>query len=312
MHPFTPFLERQPAVILDGGLATELEALGENLDDPLWSAKVLFERPERIRRVHLDYLMSGADCVASASYQATLEGFARRGFGREKAVRLLQLSVDLAIEARDDFWGEPSNRTGRLRPLVAASIGSYGAFLADGSEFRGDYGLSGADLIDFHRARLEVMSESGADLLAFETVPSRVEALALARLLDETSGPPAWLSFSCRDGRHISDGSPLREVASELERCERLVAVGVNCTPPQHITSLLRAAAGATTKLLVAYPNSGEDYDVVGKTWHPGTGGVEPVDACVEWRDVGAKVLGGCCRTGPLTIRDMRWRLMGA
>lgn len=310
MHPLDPFLESQPALILDGGLATELETRGEDLDDPLWSAKVLLERPERIRRVHHDYLAAGADCVTSASYQASFEGFARRGLSRDKARALFQASVDLAREARDGFWAVPGHREGRHRPLVAASVGPYGAYLADGSEFRGDYDLGLDELTEFHRERFEALSRSGADLLALETVPSCVEAQALARLLESTPGPPAWMSFSCRDGRHISDGTPLRDVAAELDGCRRLVAVGVNCTAPRHVASLLRSVRGATGKLLVAYPNSGERYDVEGKAWRPGGDEAEPVEACREWLDQGARLIGGCCRTSPATIRAMRRKLL--
>lgn len=310
MNPLDLFLANQSPLLLDGGLATELEARGEDLDDALWSARVLYERPEQIVRVHHDYLICGADCVTSASYQATVEGFARCGLDRDEAIDLLRLSVDLALRARDEFWEEPSHRAGRLRPLVAASIGPYGAYLADGSEFRGDYDLGLDALADFHRDRLAVLSDTGPDLLAIETVPSRLEALALARLLDDSTGPPAWMSFSCRDGLHISDGTPLRDVAAEIEGCDRLLAIGVNCTAPQHVTPLLRSVRGATTKHLVAYPNSGEEYDVGGRSWLPGTDGVEPVDACVEWRDLGARLIGGCCRTSPATIRAMRRRLI--
>ena len=310
MNPLVPFLDRQPVLILDGGLATELEARGEDLDDPLWSAKVLVERPELLRQVHREYLFAGADCVASASYQATFEGLAERGFSPERAAALLRTSVDLAVEARDEFWSDAAHRGNRLRPLVAASVGPYGAYLADGSEFRGDYDLDLDALAEFHRERLGVLSASGADLLAFETVPSRIEALALARLLDGTTGPPAWMSFSCRDGRCISDGTSLREVVAEIESCERLVAVGVNCTAPRHVSSLLRSVGGSTTKLLVAYPNSGERYDVEGKAWRPGDHGVEPEEACREWLDLGARLIGGCCRTSPTTIRSIRRRLV--
>jgi len=182
-----PLLDRFEVILLDGGLATELEARGFDLDDDLWSARLLLEKPEAIRRVHLDYLQAGADCVVTSSYQATIEGFEKKGIGKRKAVDVLRRSVQLAQSARDEFWGNPANRSGRVRPLVAASVGPYGAYLADGSEYTGDYDLDEDGLVKFHRERWDVLATSGADLLACETIPSLPEALALGRLLREPS-----------------------------------------------------------------------------------------------------------------------------
>lgn len=305
-------LDRQGVLVLDGGLATELEARGETLDDALWSARLLVERPQLIRDVHLEYLRAGADCVASASYQATREGFGRLGINADRADDLLRLSVALAIEARDEFWSDPANRAGRLRPLVAASVGPYGAYLADGSEYDGNYGLSVDELMEFHRPRLAVLASSGPDLLAFETIPAVREAIALAALLNEGDGPPAWLSFSCRDARHICDGSLLRDAIAGLEECPRLVAVGVNCTAPRFVANLLREASGVTGKPLVAYPNSGEGWDAASKQWLPGGQESTPAEGCATWMEEGAKVVGGCCRTRPSDIRALRTGLFGA
>ena len=192
--PLAPLLESQGVIVLDGGLATELEARGEDLDDELWSAKVLMDKPGVIRQVHLDYLRAGADCVVSASYQATFEGFARQGLTGLETDSLLRRSVSLALEARRRYWAENQDPS-RLRPLVAASVGPYGAFLADGSEYTGGYALNRRELREFHRRRLEVLAESGADLLACETIPSIEEARALCDLLEEGSGVPAWMTF---------------------------------------------------------------------------------------------------------------------
>src|SRR5262245_45643450 len=171
MSVFQPYLSTAGIVILDGALATELERRGADLRDPLWSARVLLEQPALIRQVHLDYYRAGADVATTASYQATFQGLARRGLGHDDAADVLRSSVRLAQEARDLFWNDEANRRGRVRPLVAASVGCYGAFLADGAEFRGDYGLSVTELMDFHHQRLHVLALSGADLLACETVP---------------------------------------------------------------------------------------------------------------------------------------------
>ncbi len=143
-------------LIVDGALATELERRGADLHDPLWSAKCLLERPDLIREVHLDYLKAGADIVTTATYQATFEGFGGRGIGYEGAARSMRDAVALAIAARDEFWSEPLRRDERLWPLVAASVGPYGAMLADGSEYRGRYSIDDRGLAEFHRPRLEV------------------------------------------------------------------------------------------------------------------------------------------------------------
>src|SRR5574339_763097 len=211
MNPVASILDRYPALVIDGALATELERRGCDLNDELWSARVLLEQPEIIKKVHFDYFMAGADCAISASYQATIEGFARRGLNREEALGLIQKSVLLAREARDEFWADASNRSGRARPFIAASVGPYGAYLADGSEYRGKYGLTEEELMDFHRPRLRALIGAGPDLLACETLPCLIEAQALAKLLREFPDAPAWISFTARDGEHVSDGQAFAE-----------------------------------------------------------------------------------------------------
>lgn len=307
-NPLVPFLAQQGVVILDGGLATELEQRGHDLSDDLWSARLLLEAPAAIRQLHTDYLAAGADCIISASYQATLPGFRRRGLNEDEAAALLRLSVQLALEARDAFWAEPENRRGRLRPLVAASIGPYGAYLADGSEYTGDYRLSRAALLDFHRRRWQILAGSGADLLACETIPSYPEARALAQFLAETPGTYAWFSFSCRDGRSISDGTPLAECAAYLNDFPRAAAVGINCTPPRFIPRLIAEVQRVSYKPIVVYPNSGETYDAVHKRWLGISDPAEFGTYSREWRKAGAALIGGCCRTGPAHIQQIRDR----
>jgi len=293
-------------LVLDGGLATELEKAGIDLDHPLWSARVLETSPSAIARVHRSYLEAGADCITTASYQATLAGFEREGRSRAEAEALLRRSVTLALEARDAFWVDERHRAGRQRPLVAASIGPYGAFLANGSEYTGDYDRDEAGLLDFHRERLALLSASGADLLACETIPSAAEARALAALLAETPGVPAWVSFSCRDGERLRDGTPFVECVRRLDPAPRVFAIGVNCTAPEHVESLLHEAAGATRKPLVAYPNSGELYDAASKTWRGSASRERWGELGLRWRAAGARLVGGCCRTGPEEIRGLR------
>jgi homocysteine S-methyltransferase len=304
-NPITPFLERQGTLILDGGLATELERHGCDLSDDLWSARLLRDDPDTIRQVHLDYYWAGADCCTSASYQATIPGFVRKGLTAGEARELIRLSIRLTIEARTAFWTVVEGQTKRLRPIVAASIGPYGAYLADGSEYRGDYDLDEAGLLNFHRERWELLAGSGADILACETIPSLAEARVLARLLEETPDVYAWFSFSCRDGKYIGDGTPIAECAAFLCDIERVAAVGVNCTPPRFIPDLIRAITAVTDKPVIVYPNSGETYDPILKHWLGESVPSEFGTYSREWRKLGAGLLGGCCRTTPDHIRQI-------
>ena len=305
-NPLLCFLEKQTAVILDGGLATTLESLGYDLDDDLWSARVLLEDPEAIRRVHRDFLDAGADCITTATYQASLPGFGKQGLDPAQARAQLDAAVDLAVTARDEFWSHPENRTGREKPLVAASVGPYGAYLADGSEYVGNYVTDEITLADFHRERWTILARSQADLLACETLPDLREAAVLLELLDDTPDRWAWFSFSCRDGAHLCDGTPFVDAVRLCAANPRVAAIGVNCTAPEFITPLMCAAREVTDRLLMAYPNAGEIFDPAAKTWKPATRQPGLADLVAEWAARGATVIGGCCRIGPGAIAELR------
>lgn len=305
MNVIEEFLKRQRIAIIDGAMATELEARGCDLNDDLWSARVLLEQPELIRAVHLDYFNNGADIAITASYQATVDGFAKRGLSREQALDLIKKSVQLAQEARDEFWAKEENRVGRLRPLIAGSVGPYGAYLADGSEYRGDYNLSEDELIAFHRPRVEALIASGADLLACETIPCGIEARALIRLLAEFPNTLAWFTFTAKDGEHISNGERIADIAAFLDSQPQAAAIGINCTSPLHIPSLVREIKKNTNKPIIVYPNSGEYYSAVTNTWHGETSSDKFGLQSKEWYENGATLIGGCCRTTPGHIREI-------
>ena len=289
-------------MVIDGALATELERRGANITDPLWSARCLIEQPDLIRAVHLDYFRAGADVAIAATYQATFEGFARRGLGEPAAAALMRRAVALAAEARDEFWLEERNRSGRLRPLIAASVGPYGAMLADGSEYRGRYAADDETLAAFHAPRLRVLAEAGADLLAIETIPCLREALVLARLLGAFPQRCAWVSFSCRDGAHNCEGEEIGACVAALLAYPQIVAVGINCTAPAHVVALLRKMRARTARPLLVYPNSGELYDASRKQWD-GAAATAPFGAQARrWQAEGARLIGGCCRTTPADI----------
>ncbi len=305
MNPLEGILKHQRIAVIDGAMATELEARGCDLNDALWSARVLLEQPELIRAVHLDYFNNGADIAITASYQATLEGFAKRGLSREQSIELMKKSVQLAKVARDEFWSKEENRNTRVWPLIAGSVGPYGAYLADGSEYRGDYHLTEEELIAFHRPRIEALIASGADLLACETIPCGIEARALIRLLAEFPQTFAWFTFTAKDGEHISNGEKIADVAAFLDKQPQAAAIGINCTSPLHIPSLIREIKKNTSKPIIVYPNSGEVYDPTTNTWHGETSCDSFGLQSKEWFEAGATLIGGCCRTTPGHIREV-------
>ena len=292
--------------VLDGGLATELAARGHDLSDALWSARLLHDAPDAISAVHLDYFNAGADVAITASYQASFEGFAARGYSREETERLLQRSVTLARDARDAALGSArmAHREAQRTLLVAASVGPYGAILHDGSEYRGDYGLSEDALAHFHAPRMAVLLDAAPDLLACETIPSLVEARAIVRALRDHPRARAWVTFTCRDGTHTAAGDAIAECARVLDAEPQVVAIGVNCVAPALVTSLIKALGSRTDKPIVVYPNSGEAWDATRRCWD---GTATRFTAHInEWLDAGASWLGGCCRTTPADISVLR------
>ncbi|WP_051826234.1 homocysteine S-methyltransferase [Kitasatospora aureofaciens] len=274
-------------LVLDGGMSNQLAAAGHDLSDALWSARLLADDPEAVVAAHRAYFAAGAEVAITASYQASFEGFARRGVGHAAAARLLASSVELAREA---VRAEPGGR----RRWVAASVGPYGAVLADGSEYRGRYGLSHAELVAFHRPRLEVLAAARPDVLALETVPDADEARALLELVRGT-GVPAWLSYSVADGRTRA-GQPLAEAFALAAEVDEVLAVGVNCCTPRDADLAVAVAAQVTGKPVVVYPNSGERWDADRRDWRG-----EPTFRSARvggWLADGARLVGGCCRIG--------------
>ncbi len=293
---------REERLVLDGGLATELEARGFDLSDALWSARLLADAPDAIEAVHYDYFVAGADVAITASYQVSYEGFAARGYSPEATDHLLQRSVRLAQAARDRAGREPVVAGRRL--LVAASVGPFGASRHDGSEYRGDYGVGEEVLEAFHWPRVAALLAAGPDLLACETVPSLLEARAIVRVLAEHRDARAWVSFTCRDAGHTSAGDPILDCVTLLDAVPQVVAIGVNCVTPEVVTPLVRAMAASTSKPVVMYPNSGERWNAIGRCWE-GTG-LRFTTYVDEWIEAGAAWVGGCCRTTPVDIAQVR------
>ncbi|MGE5626709.1 MAG: homocysteine S-methyltransferase [Solirubrobacterales bacterium] len=308
MNPIEKILKDYQIVILDGALATELEARGCNINDDLWSAKVLAENPEIIKGVHYDYFAAGADCATTSSYQATIEGFSKRGYSREESIELIKRSVYIARIARDDFWESFKEKEKRPKPIIAASVGPFGAYLADGSEYRGHYNVTENELIEFHRPRIKALIEAGADILACETIPCLIEAKAIVKLLEEFKGVYCWVSFSAKNSSQISDGTTIAECAEFLDGFEQVAAIGINCTKPQYIPGLVDEIKKNSRKPVVVYPNSGEEYDAVTKTWHGDSSSSGFCEGAKIWYEHGARLIGGCCKTSPEDIRAIsKW-----
>ena len=303
-QPFETFIERSGAVVLDGGLATELERRGADLNHRLWSAKVLVKQPDLVRDVHLDDFRAGADVATTASYQASERGLREAGYSSAESRDIVQSSVRLAQEARERFV-EERDAVDHTPPLIAGSAGCYGAYLADGSEYRGRCGLTHDELMEFHRPRVEWLIGAGADLLAFETLPSLGEAEAVAALLCDFPETQAWVTFSCRDDRHVSEGQTVEECAIAAAEAPNVVAIGANCTAPRHIAGLIPRFAAATDRLVIVYPNRGDGWDARKRTWLACEEPVSFADLARTWCDLGARFIGGCCRTTPEDIRAM-------
>jgi homocysteine S-methyltransferase len=279
-------------LLTDGGLATELEARGHDLSDDLWSARLLVDAPEEIEAVHCAFFRAGASIATTASYQASFDGFAERGISRDEAARLLRRSVELAKAARDEVGGER---------WVAASVGPYGAALASGEEYVGRYGLSVAQLADWHRPRLEVLADAGADVLAVETVPDVEEAEALVGLINEL-GVPAWLSYTIA-GTTTRAGQPLADAFAVAAGVPEIIAVGVNCCAPDDVLAAVEIAREVTGKPVIAYPNSGEAWDGARRTWVGSSGW--SAELAPRWVAAGARIIGGCCRVRPDDIAEI-------
>ncbi|MFD8118990.1 homocysteine S-methyltransferase [Streptomyces microflavus] len=284
-------------VLLDGGLSNQLEAQGCDLSDALWSARLLADAPEQIEAAHLAYLRSGAQVLITAGYQATFEGFGRHGIGPERTGALLARSVELARRAA----GAARRADPGREVWVAASVGPYGAMLADGSEYRGRYGLTVRELERFHRPRMAALAEAEPDVLALETVPDVDEAEAVVRVAEET-GLPVWLSYSVAGGRTRA-GQPLEEAFAVAAGREAVVAVGVNCCDPAEAEEAVRVAVAVTGKPAVVYPNSGEGWDAGGRGWS-GRSTFDP-GRVRAWTGAGARLVGGCCRVGPDRIKEL-------
>ncbi len=290
-----------PFAILDGALATELERRGADINHPLWSAKLLYENPALIRQVHLAYLDAGADIITTATYQASLQGFLNQGFSQSEAFSLMRSSTLLALEARTK-WLETHPEAYDTPPWVAISMGTYGASLADGSEYHGRFGVPFQVIREYHLQKLEILLPAGGDMLLFETIPCLLEIEAIVDILPNVPDLPVAVSMTCANAQHLRSGEPVAEAIHLLNACPHVNVLSYNCTHPRHIEGLLQFTRDCTEKILMVYPNSGEGWDPIRKTWIDRPTRKSIAHYAPLWLKAGASIIGGCCRTTPEDI----------
>lgn len=315
MGKFKDLLEKQEIIILDGALGTELESRGYDVSGKLWSAQYLLDEAQIIRKVHESYVKAGSDIITTSSYQASIPAFIEAGLTPEKAYDLLKETVFLAQKAIENIWKalSPEKQKQWPYPLVAGSVGPYAAYLADGSEYTGDYQLSEEEFQEFHRPRIQALLEAGCDLLAIETIPNGAEATAILQLLaEEFPQAEAYLSFVAQSENAISDGTKIEELGNLAQESPQVLAVGFNCTAPHLIAPLLDGLGQVCNKPFLTYPNSGETYNGLTKTWHDDP---EQERSLLEnsklWQEQGVRLFGGCCRTRPEDIAQLAKGLKG-
>lgn len=312
-------------LVKSGGFSTQLARhVQEKIDGhPLWGSRFDQHNPTAVVQTHLDFLLNGAQIILSNTYQSSVEGFMEHlKLSREESIQLIRKSVQLTKEAKFKYQEMVEKTNGIPEPglpLIMASIGPYGAHLHDGSEYKGSYSkrVSREDIQNWHRPRIDACLAEGVDGLAVETIPCQMEAEAVVdMLLQDYPDVKFWVSFQCKDNETLAHGEPFSNAAysiwnkvKETNAVDRLIAVGVNCLNPKFVKPLfqsLHTLAGAESIPLIVYSNRGEIYDEKQEEW---TGRDEciPLDSYVpEWLEMGARIIGGCCRVYPEDILRIR------
>ncbi|MQS90298.1 homocysteine S-methyltransferase [Companilactobacillus mishanensis] len=302
-------LKNKSALVVDGAMATELEKLGIDTNNDLWSATALIEKPEAVTAVHKSYFQACADVAITNTYQANIKEFEKNGFSEKESAGLIIKAVEVAKQARTEYFSSLSDSELSSRakfPLIAGSVGPYGAYLADGSEYRGDYQLTKKEFQDFHRSRMQLLDKAGVDLFAMETQPNFEEAKALASLLkNEFPKQSAWMCFSIKDSQTLCDGTSLKDAVKYFNIYQQISAIGVNCTTLENIEDTVKNIRAVTDKPIVVYPNNGDIYDPKTKTWQTNPQADTFSDLVPKWLAAGANLIGGCCRTTPSDIAEI-------
>lgn len=298
-------LKQTKVMVLDGATGSALEMLGCNINHRLWTAKVLADQPDKIYEAHMGYLKAGADALITSSYQATIPGLLESGYSLEDAERIIKSSVTICQKAIADWWEAEGKDSGRAYPLCLAAMGPYGAYLADGSEYTGAYAITEEGLREFYVKRMDLLLAEDPDIVLIETQPSLREALIACDLCEE-KGADYWISFSCRDGHHTNAGQTIEEVCEAFKKDHpHCKMIGVNCTAPKHIVSLIKDFKENIDIPVAVYPNSGETYNAVTKTWSGIPDGLSFGEYAAKFMEAGADCVGGCCTTVDSHIRQV-------
>ena len=289
-----PFV-RDPFTVIDGGLSTALELLGADISGPLWTAQTVIDDPALLERAHRSFVEAGADIIATASYQCGTRQFESIGLSAKEARDALASMTTIARRAIEG-----------TSVAVAASVGPFGASLANGSEYNGRYGVEWQQVEDYHREKLAILVDSGADLIAIETIPLAAEALLIAEILEELGAPPAWFSFGFADETQTYGLDALDKAVLSIAGYADLVAIGMNCTHPRYVDSLLASMSELVSGIpLIVYPNHGREWDAVTRCWLGEVMSISSDETVKRWVDLGARFIGGCCGVDPLGIADL-------
>jgi len=289
-----PFV-RDPFTVIDGGLSTALELLGADMSGPLWTAQTVIDDPALLERAHRSFVEAGADIIATASYQCGTKQLEAIGMSAKEARDVLALTTMIARRAVEG-----------TSVAVAASVGPFGASLANGSEYTGRYGVERQVVEDYHREKLAILVDSGADLIAIETIPLADEALLIAEILEDLGAPPAWFSFGFTDETQTYGLDAVDKAVLSIAGYAVLVAIGMNCTHPRFVDSLLASMSELVSGIpLIVYPNHGREWDAVARCWIGDSISISSVETVKRWVDLGARLIGGCCGVDPLGITDL-------
>ncbi|MGV2875897.1 homocysteine S-methyltransferase [Macrococcus capreoli] len=289
---------KQDITLLDGGFGTTVEAYGYDVKHELWSTHLIKEHPEAILKVHQAFVNNGAEIILTNTYQGAVQSFLNTGYTEREAEGYLQAAVELAHQSVSS------------NVLVAASLGPYGAMLGNGSEYTGAYQVRQSDYIEYHMQRLNILIEAGIRVFAFETIPNIEEVKAVKALLEDYPDIEAWLSVTLKDSAHLSDGTPIEEVIEVVNGIDNVHAFGVNCTSVKVIDGAVERLLALSEKAIILYPNGGRKYDAVEKVWID-QDDISLIEATVKWKQLGVKIIGGCCQVGPEEIGALSAVLKG-
>lgn len=297
----TIFDDAKKGLVLDGAMADELQRQGIDLNSKLWTASALIDQEEKVYHAHLNYFKAGANIVITDTYQANLPAFEKAGYSQKQAEEFIKKAVRIAKQARDDY-----ERQTEIHNYVAGTVGPYGAYLADGNEYRGDYELSPQEYLDFHLPRLRLILAEKPDLIALETQPKLTETQVLLDWLTQhVPEVPVYVSFTLKDKTTISDGTSLAHAAQVVDKYKQVVGIGINCVAPNLVTPALELLSKNTIKPLVVYPNQGASYNPEIKEWEEVKEHFDFSKLTKTWYEKGARLIGGCCTTGPKEVKQI-------